>query len=556
MNVKNSTVGVWGFGVVGKSAVNYLQNNEAHIEVLVDTDVSENDRAILAQKEIPLLGHDNLHGFLERNQYILPSPGIDLTPYPHVAHKWLAELDLFRADYKKPIIAVTGTVGKTSVTHILDQLLNAYGVSTITGGNIGTGMLDLLDHQENSMALLEVSSFQLELCKTFAPDLAIWTTFSENHLDRHGTMTAYFAAKYAIVKNQTAVQQALLPFELLPFLHTQEPAHSSLALFLNRPPTSQELDTANQYGPLFFVRDEKLIRSYAGHEKIIFDMSTLPAITFNHNWLIIVSALFLLKLPLTQLEQLSQTVSIPEHRLEKVATIGDVSFYNDSKSTTPPSTQAAIAIFGDKPIHLFLGGLSKGIDRAPLIKTLPDTIQHVYCFGKEAEALQALCATVHKASSAHPTLEDAFDACLAQARPGSIVLLSPAGSSYDLFVDYRHRGKRFKELVHAYRTRFAMIKTTLVEIPHKDSIIKIITAFYPDAKIYLFGSYATGRQRPGSDIDIAVDVGKRMNLKEWSFLWNLLDALPTAQTVDLVDMHAIPEAMLQAILDKGIPWKN
>lgn len=95
----------------------------------------------------------------------------------------------------------------------------------------------------------------------------------------------------------------------------------------------------------------------------------------------------------------------------------------------------------------------------------------------------------------------------------------------------------------------------MMEVPHQSSIIKIITAFYPEAKIYLFGSYARNKARQGSDIDVAIDVGKRLNLYEWQFLWNLLDALPTTQKIDLVDMHRIPDAMRESIVTEGIAWK-
>ena len=94
-----------------------------------------------------------------------------------------------------------------------------------------------------------------------------------------------------------------------------------------------------------------------------------------------------------------------------------------------------------------------------------------------------------------------------------------------------------------------------MELEHKSSIIKIITAFYPDAKIYLFGSYARGTAKQGSDIDLAIDVGKRLNIHEHQFLWNLLDALPTAQKIDLVDLYKVPEAMRNNILSQGITWK-
>lgn len=95
----------------------------------------------------------------------------------------------------------------------------------------------------------------------------------------------------------------------------------------------------------------------------------------------------------------------------------------------------------------------------------------------------------------------------------------------------------------------------MTELEHKENIIKIITAFYPEAKIYLFGSYAYGTAKQGSDIDIAIDTGRRLNLHEWQFLWNLLDALPTVQKIDLVDMYRIPDDMRISILKNGVAWK-
>lgn len=94
----------------------------------------------------------------------------------------------------------------------------------------------------------------------------------------------------------------------------------------------------------------------------------------------------------------------------------------------------------------------------------------------------------------------------------------------------------------------------MLEVPHKDSIIKIIRAFYPQAQIYLFGSYARGTIRAGSDIDIAIDVGKRLDIHEWQFLWNLLDALPTAQKIDLIDLNRVSEEMRNSIMQEGIKW--
>ena len=94
------------------------------------------------------------------------------------------------------------------------------------------------------------------------------------------------------------------------------------------------------------------------------------------------------------------------------------------------------------------------------------------------------------------------------------------------------------------------------DFKHKEDILKVITAFHPQAKVYLFGSYAQGTQKQGSDIDVAIDTGRRLDLHEWQFLKNLIDALPTAQQIDLIDLHRVPEAMRQAILKEGIVWKS
>ena len=153
--------------------------------------------------------------FLAAHDQILVSAGIDLRPYEKFAHKFIGELDLFAQEWRKPFIAITGTVGKTTVTHILGTVLQHLGKKAVIGGNIGVGLCDLLETaQDAELAVVEVSSFQLELSKSFAADLAIWTNFSPNHLDRHGTLEAYRDAKNKIITMQRAGQKALVPITL------------------------------------------------------------------------------------------------------------------------------------------------------------------------------------------------------------------------------------------------------------------------------------------------------------------------------------------------------
>ncbi len=128
-----------------------------------------------------------------------------------------------------------------------------------------------------------------------------------------------------------------------------------------------------------------------------------------------------------------------------------IKYYNDSKATIPQSTLAAIKEFGsDAAIYLFLGGISKGVDRTPFIQQLPTTVTRVFCFGGEKDELLNACTSANKSASAHATLEEAFAAATAQASAGTILLFSPSGASFDLFRNYQERGKRFEDLVRNY----------------------------------------------------------------------------------------------------------
>lgn len=447
MNFTNRKIGIWGLGAVGGSALRYCLQKKCSISVLDQHSPSAQIKKLLKQNTLTAFDNHDLADFLNRNDFIIPSPGIDLRPHTHYQHKWLSELDLFAHEFNAPIIAITGSVGKTTVTHLLAALLQKMSHRVAVGGNIGTPMLDLLEHQPVDLGVLEVSSFQLELAQTFAPDLAIWTNFSPNHLDRHDTLEDYCAAKMRIIGQQTARQKSLLPLSLIDTIMHQPPA-SQCYFFTTQRNTHLEKKLRSQDG-LFVVEDNELILYKNTTRSHIFNLATLPPTTFAENWLVITSALHLLNIPLATYAHHAQKLTAPEHRLEKILTHNGVTFYNDSKSTTPASTKAAVQQLSDHPIHLFLGGLSKGIDREPLVQFLGTVtnLKHVYCFGKEAENLQKLC-NLYKLKSSHFTdLDSAFAACTHNTHNGDTVLFSPSGSSFDLFANFAKRGVYFKQLV-------------------------------------------------------------------------------------------------------------
>lgn len=456
--MKNKKLGIWGFGAVGTSAVQFLSHHCKHISVLDARSMTAEQFGILSESNAKFIhqkSENDLIHFLETNDYIVPSPGIDLRPYGQYAHKWLSEVDIFANYATTPTVAITGTVGKTTVTTQLDALLNSHGAYSVAVGNIGTPLLSLIhwidpvidEHVDPEVGVVELSSFQLEHNHRYAPDLAIVTNLYPNHLDRHGTLEEYLAAKMKLFAYQKETQHALLPLELIPMLSQQgylERIKAQLNFFSLAEPSEEHMRIVPKDSTLFFYQDTQVIKKQGTTLKPIVDLPEPLKGTQAINWLICFAAFDLLDKG--EIYHTSPCFKALEHRIEDVGTINGVHFINDSKATIAESTLAAVNQVNG-PVILLLGGLSKGVDRTPYIQELPAQVKHIICFGKEAEALAFMCKTAHKPCSIAATLEEAFTEACAQAQAGDTVLLSPGGSSYDLFKHYEERGDCFKKLV-------------------------------------------------------------------------------------------------------------
>lgn len=420
MSFQGSYIGIWGAGVVGVSALHFFKKNSARIALYDDQPLSDTIKTLCSLQQIDIYAHGEQELFLQRCDYILPSAGINLKPHHQYQHKFLNELDIFYERYTKPIIGVTGTIGKTTVTHLIHEMLEFYGLRAQIGGNIGIGLFDLLEHQEAyDYAVLELSSFQLEHAQKFTPHIAIWTNFFANHLDRHETLEEYFFAKYAILKNQNHTHHALLHESIKHYIHTAQSVpvlRAHVHYFSSHvPPTVKAL-----------------IASYKTH---------------TDHYIILYRLARLLKLDTTRLVQFFDKLETPEHRVQYIGSYQGTDFYDDSKSTVVQATQGALTRFTDNPVILFFGGLSKGVSRKDFFATLPKNIKHIYFFGAEAAQLRTYSSLCQVSTSEHATLEDAFAQCISRIQPGDIVLFSPGGASFDLFKDYKQRGKKFQELV-------------------------------------------------------------------------------------------------------------
>lgn len=453
MNFTHKKIGIWGLGIVGSSALNYLSDNfECNLSTMDLKIPNDELNFFLKNKNISFFLQTECENFFALNDFIIASAGIDLRPYAKHQDKFISELDLFYTLWKKPIIAITGTLGKTSITHIIGNVLNQNNIKAAIGGNIGTGLLDLLQQSDAECAVLELSSFQLERAQQFNADLAIWTNFFPNHLDRHGSCDLYFDAKFNLVQSQKDHQQALIPFELAEIIRTKKNySGRPLNFFSEKSPHSFEADWLSTNDTFFYFDSyNNIIKKTINGNTLLLENAQIPQNSYPINWLIVAAAMHLLAHSVQTFFATIHSIKLPEHRLECVATIRNSVFYNDSKSTVMEATLAAVNKLCGQKIILFLGGVSKGVDRSSSIAQLKERVHSIVCFGKESTDLQNMCVHNKIKAQAYETLDEAFESIISQIKDPCAVLFSPGGASFDLFKDYKERGERFKELVKKF----------------------------------------------------------------------------------------------------------
>jgi UDP-N-acetylmuramoylalanine--D-glutamate ligase len=443
---RDKKVGIWGLGTVGISALNFFYQQQAYIQVMDHQVPDEKSIKLLEKYQATYISQEQVSLFWESNDYILASPGIDIRAYGHIyKDKIITELDIFEHYYKHPYIAVTGSIGKTSVVTLLDTLFNHHNIQSQTAGNIGRGMLDLLNLQRSEQTILELSSFQLEYTKYIAPKLSVITNIFENHLDRHDTFASYKVAKFKILQSPST--QKLIPLELwqdVPYPIQQDPRTHFFSL--NARPNTLPI---NKTQKLYTYYQDHLVCIQDGVICPIIPVKDLPQVSFALNWLIVIASYVILLQKIPQLNQ-NHSYTLPNNRCQLVGEYKGISFYNDSKSTIMESTLMAIDSLQPQKIIVLIGGLSKGANRAPFFRAFQSKILRVICFGREADTLASYAQQANLNFDVCYDLRTAFSAACSYATAGTAILLSPGGSSYDLFKNYTERGQQFCELVSDY----------------------------------------------------------------------------------------------------------
>ncbi len=438
MRYKNQSAAVLGAGLSGTAAALLLKAEGAQVTVLDNAEEKNLLKSTIdnlrAQGIRVICGPDADQDSSTYEMVVL-SPGID--PASPLARKFssrkidmIGELELGWRFCSLPVIAVTGTNGKTTTTELLAQMLNACGQRTIACGNIGKPLSEVaLGKNQFDVLTVEVSSFQLETIKTFRPSIALWLNFAPDHLDRYRTVAEYRAAKLRIFENQTAEDVAIVnAAESLPKI---QPRQITFSAYADRADFRlAEGSIVYQNKPVLRLAETKL----RGSHNIENLMATLAAgMTRGLSF-----------------EEMVPPLSAYEprpHRCEFVRQIGGVDYVNDSKATNLDAVEKAL-LAQSKPVILIAGGKDKGFTFDPLRPLVKEKVRSTILIGEMAESIANAWSGAVKSEIAS-SLADAVERAHAIAGPGEVVLFSPGTSSFDMFKSYADRGDQFRVLVQA-----------------------------------------------------------------------------------------------------------
>lgn len=445
MELRGKNILVVGLARTGVAVARFLAEQGARVTV---TDMK--DEAALAPWRDKLaglsvayeLGRHDAGTFLAAD-LIVVSPGVPMDIAPLKAARAggrpvISEIELAASQIKVPIVAITGTNGKTTTTTLTGGIFRACGYRTFVGGNIGNPLIDMLTAGEAvDRVVAEISSFQLEGVQAFRPKVAVLLNITEDHLDRYATYQEYIDAKLRIFENQQESDFAVI--------NVDDPLVASCADKLKAQvvPMSQRRELAEG----IFHLDGVITYRYAGREE---RFSTAGfRLTGVHNIENIMASLAATLLLGGDAERALAAVNgfdaLP-HRMELVRELEGVRYYEDSKATNVGSVEKALASFTE--ITLIAGGKDKGGSYAPLAPLVRERVRHLILIGeaKERMALELGGSTDTRMAK---SLEDAVFLAASLTKPGGVVLFSPACSSFDMFRDYEERAERFRAAVNS-----------------------------------------------------------------------------------------------------------
>jgi UDP-N-acetylmuramoylalanine--D-glutamate ligase len=438
LRYKNQDVAVLGAGLSGSAAAHLLKAEGANVTVLDNADeknLLKSTMDNLRAQGIRVICGAAADADSTTYDFVVLSPGID--PASPLARNFssrniemIGELELGWRSCELPVIAVTGTNGKTTTTELLAQMLNASGQRTIACGNIGKPLSEMAKRQKNLDVLtVEVSSFQLETIQTFRPSIAVWLNFAPDHLDRYRSVAEYRAAKLRIFENQTADDVAIInAAESLPKIKPRKITFSAYA---------DRADFRLAEGAI--VYENKPVLRLSGTK-----------LRGSHNIENLMATLAVGMARGLSFEEMVPPLSAYQpqpHRCEFIRQVGGVDYVNDSKATNLDAVEKAL-LAQSKPVVLIAGGKDKGFNFEPLRALVKEKVKSAVLIGEMAERIARDWGGEVPCEIAG-SLADAVERAHAAAKSGDVVLFSPGTSSFDMFKSYADRGDQFRALVHA-----------------------------------------------------------------------------------------------------------
>lgn len=414
-----------------------------------ESEISETAAKLRAAGVTLELGGHRPETFVQQD-LIVPSPGVPpMMPALAAARAigvpvW-SEIELAWRFLRGRLICITGSNGKTTTTSLIGHILETAGLPVQVAGNIGTPLISRVDiSSDTSFTVVEASSFQLECISAFRPNIAVLLNITPDHLDRHGSIEAYGAAKARMFQNQTAEDAAVIN------------ADDAVAQqYAPEGPRVYWFSRKKHVASGCYLRGDEIVFRCDGTDTVLLDRKAI-GLRGSHNLENVLAAAAAARLAGAEpsaIEEGVRTFAGVEHRIEYVATISGVEYFNDSKATNVDATLKALDAFAGN-VLVILGGKDKGSDYRILRKSLRSRARMALLIGSAAEKIEGELAGVVPVERAE-TLARAVEAASRHAQPGDTVLLAPACASFDQFENYEHRGRVFKQLVRELEKKHA-----------------------------------------------------------------------------------------------------
>ncbi|HBQ20743.1 MAG TPA: UDP-N-acetylmuramoyl-L-alanine--D-glutamate ligase [Deltaproteobacteria bacterium] len=447
IQLKGKKIVVVGLARSGVSVAQFLASRGAKVtvtDIKTKTELQPYLKLLGSYKKIKYeLGRHPIKTLLSNDIFIV-SPGVWITnPLIEQAKKKnkkiMSEIEFAYHFIKEPIVAITGTNGKTTTTMMVGQFLQNAKKKAFVGGNIGNALTNiLLTKEEYQYVVSEVSSFQLETIETFHPKIALVLNLTPDHLDRHGSMENYRKIKGRIFENQKGTDYLILNAQD-DLIRTYAEETKAKVLYFTKG------NLAHGQEGIYYKDNRFYLKTKDWHEQYLTDQIKLKGDHNKENFMAALLAAKILKCSPESIQQTLNSFQGVAHRLEYVKTRGYVDFYNDSKATNVYSVIRSLESF-DKPLILIMGGRDKDANFELLRPLVQKKVKNLILLGEAKEKINRAVGD-YTETFIVGTLEEAIFMAYQKSRAGDVILFSPGCASFDMFKNYEHRGDTFKELL-------------------------------------------------------------------------------------------------------------